>query len=188
MLPFETSIGPIALSATGFVALWGGLELRDRARGMAAWPSVRGRVTGGAVVANSNFDDGSPAYYPVISYQYVVGGTEYQGKRRTLVNAGVAGILRGAAQQVVARYPVGSEVTVFHDPENPGEAVLERTDPVAGPILLFALGAALVVAGPLWSKLHDLVGTRAIVAREAFQVEDPDRDRRHDSDVQSTGA
>ena len=151
VLPFEASIGPIALSATGFVALWGGFELRDRARGMAAWPSVRGRVTGGAVVANSTFDDGSPAYYPVISYQYEVAGKEYQGKRRTLVNVGVGGVLRGAAQQVVARYPVGSEVTVFYDPEDPGEAVLERTSPVAGPILLFALGAALVAAGPLWS-------------------------------------
>jgi hypothetical protein len=140
----------MALSATGFVALWGGFELRDRARGMARWPSVRGRVTAGAVVAGTTFDDGSPAYYPVITYRYVVAGREYEGKRRTLINVGVGGLLRGAAQQVVARYPVGSEVTVFYDPANPGEAVLERTNPVSGPILLFALGAALVVAGPLW--------------------------------------
>lgn len=153
MLPFETSIGPIALSATGFVALWGGFELRDRARGMAAWPSVRGRVTGGAVVAKGTLEDGSPAYYPVIRYQYVVAGQEYQGERRLLINVGVGGTLRGLAQRVIDRYPVGSEVTVFHDPQDPGAAVLERTDPSAGPTVLFALGAALVAAGPLWSWL-----------------------------------
>ena len=155
MLPFETSIGPIALSAAGLLALWGGFELRDRARRMEGWPSVRGRVTGGAVVADGTFDDGSPVYYPVISYRYVVAGNEYHGQRRSLIRVGFGGLNRGAAQRVLARYPVGAEVPVFHDPHDPSEAVLERTDPIAGPTFLFALGTTLVVAGPLlswWSR------------------------------------
>lgn len=151
MLLFETSIGPIFLSGAGLAALWGGFELRDRARRMAAWPSVRGRVTGSTLVADrTRMEDGSLAYYPEISYEYVVAGREYRGQRRSLINVGGSGPNRGVGQRVLARYPVGADVTVFHDPANPSDAILERPDPTAGPTLLFALGTALVVAGLLW--------------------------------------
>ncbi|HEX8850519.1 MAG TPA: DUF3592 domain-containing protein [Gemmatimonadaceae bacterium] len=151
MLLFETSIGPIALSAAGLAALWGGFELRDRARRMTAWPSVRGRVTGSTLVTDhTRMEDGTTAYYPQISYQYVVAGLEYRSQRRSLVDVGGSGLARGVAQRVLARYPVGSDVLVFYDPEHPSEAILERPDPVAGPVALFALGGALLIAGPLW--------------------------------------
>lgn len=147
----EISIGPMGLSIAGSVVVWGGFELRDRARRMNAWRSVRGTVTGSAVVADGTFDDGSTAYRPRIRYKYVVAEQEYSGQRRSLINVGVGFFLRGAAQRIVDRYPVGSEVIVFYDPANPGEAILERPDPVAGPGLLFALGAGLVAGGPLWA-------------------------------------
>ena len=151
MLLFETSISPIFLSAAGLAALWGGFELRDRAQRMTAWPSVRGRVTGSTLVPDDTpMEDGSTAYYPQISYEYVVGGHEYRGQRRSLVNVGGSGLNRGMGERVLARYPVGSEVVVFYDPQDPKEAILERPDPVAGPTFLFALGAALLVAGPVW--------------------------------------
>lgn len=151
MLLFEMSIGPIGLSAAGLAALWGGFEWRDRARRMSAWPSVRGRVTGSALVTDHTpMEDGSPAYYPRIDYQYVVAGLEYRGQRRSLINVGGGGLTRGVAQRVLARYPVGSEVAVFYDPQHPSEAILERPDPEAGPTFLFALGATLLIAGPLW--------------------------------------
>ena len=152
MLPFDTPLGPIALTVVGVLAVWGGFELRDRARRMTAWPSVRGRITSSALVKDSDpMLDGSPAYYPRIRYAYVVAGREYCGQRRALINVGVGAALRGEARRVLGRYPVGSEVTVFYDPANPSEAILERPGPVAGPTLLFVLGAALVVAGQLWS-------------------------------------
>ncbi len=151
MLLFEISIGPTVLSAAGLAALWGGFELRDRARRMTAWPSVHGRVTSSTLVTDhTRMEDGTVAYYPQTSYQYVVAGLEYRSQRRTLINVGGSGLARGVAERVLAQYPAGSDVLVFYDPEHPGEAILERPDPVAGPTALFALGVALLVAGPLW--------------------------------------
>ena len=151
MLVFETSIGPISLCAAGFAAFWGGFELRDRAQRMTAWPTVPGRVTGSTLVTDgAPMEDGSPAYYPQINYQYVVAGLEYRSQRRSLINVGGGSLTRGVAQRVLARYPVGSAVVVYYDPRNPNEAILERPDPVAGPTVLFALGGALLVAGSLW--------------------------------------
>jgi hypothetical protein len=142
----------MVLSAVGLVAIWGGFELRERARRMTTWPSVLGRVTASAVVAEGAFQtDGSTSYYPQIRYTYVVAGRGYAGQRRSLLNVGVEGVFRGGAQRIVERYPVGSDVLVFYDPANPSEAILERTDPVAGPTLLVAVGVMLVLAGPLWS-------------------------------------
>src|SRR6476659_1489605 len=102
MLLFETSIGPIFLSATGLGALWGGFELRDRAQRMTGWSSVRGRVTGSTLVTDGTpMDDGSRAYYPQISYQYVIEGREYRGQRRSLINVGGGGLNRGGGQRVL---------------------------------------------------------------------------------------
>lgn len=141
----------MVLSVAGVAVMWGGFEFRERARRMTTWASVRGCVTGSAVVADGTFDDGSATYYPRISYEYVVAGQEYAGQRRSLIDVGVGRFVRGAPRRIVERYPVGSEVIVFYDPANPREAILERSDPVIWPRRLFSSGAALTIAGPVWS-------------------------------------
>jgi hypothetical protein len=135
----------------GGSAVWSGFELRERAQRMITWASVRGSVTRTAIVADGTFEDGSAAYYPRISYRYVVAGKEYSGERRSLINVGTGRFLRAGLREVVERYPVGSEVIVFYDPADPREAILERPDPVAGPTLLCVFGAALAIGVPLWS-------------------------------------
>jgi Protein of unknown function (DUF3592) len=146
----EISIVPIAFIVVGGSAVWSGFELRERAQRMITRPSVRGAVTGTAIVADGTFEDGSAAYSPRISYKYVVAGKEYSGQRRSLINVPTGRCLRAGLRTTVDRFPVGSEVIVFYDPADPGEAILERPDPVIGPTLLSAFGAMLAVGLPLW--------------------------------------
>jgi hypothetical protein len=62
-------------------------------------------------------------FEPRISFSYRVGGRDYVSSafrydRRVTRH-------RGRAAQVVARYPVGSRVTVHYDPRDPADAILE---------------------------------------------------------------
>ena len=64
--------------------------------------------------------------YPVVVYQYEIGGKTYQSQ---IIRAGeqfLSARIIGQAQAAVARYPVGATVTVFYNPANPAESALER--------------------------------------------------------------
>jgi len=63
-------------------------------------------------------------YIPDIQFDNVVGGAKYSSNQRAL--GGKEGFnSRDAADAVVEKYPVGHMVTVYYDPEDPKEAVLE---------------------------------------------------------------
>jgi hypothetical protein len=60
-----------------------------------------------------------------VSYEYQVLGQSYTGAK---VAFGVAKSyrFRSQAENALAYYPLDSQVTVYYDPSNPAEAVLER--------------------------------------------------------------
>jgi hypothetical protein len=89
-----------------------------------SWPSTSGTVLISTV--QSKRTGRSRSTYPVVVYQYQVGGRDYQGQRikagEQFLNVRVA----GQAQATVARYPSGANVTVYYNPQNPAESALER--------------------------------------------------------------
>ena len=62
-------------------------------------------------------------YRPRIEYHYDYHGTSYQSKRIITVDINWP---KKEAEAAVARYPVESSVTVWVNPENPRQAVLEK--------------------------------------------------------------
>jgi len=114
----------------------------------ANWSSTMGTVTYSTI--ESRFNGDSTADYPVVHYTYQVMGQTLQGKKiMPGPETGGAG-----AKKVVARFPVGAQVTVYYDPNNPSDAVLERSMPghvkwlwitiILVDIFLCALGIVLV--------------------------------------------
>ncbi|MBD3290759.1 DUF3592 domain-containing protein [candidate division KSB1 bacterium] len=53
---------------------------------------------------------------PRIEYDYFVNDEKFHGSNY--------GNIDGIAESIVANYPVGKEVTVFYNPQNPCESVL----------------------------------------------------------------
>jgi hypothetical protein len=51
-----------------------------------------------------------------------------------------------AVERKVARYPVGSSVEVFYNPDNPLDAALEKTAPAGNIFLLIALLMLAILA------------------------------------------
>ncbi|MCC7358104.1 MAG: DUF3592 domain-containing protein [Anaerolineales bacterium] len=109
--------------------------LRNRAARSQQWPSTLGQVLTSGVREIAT-DDGR-FDWPNVTYQYAVGARTYTSNR---VSFGPASAFGGyTAQNVQARYPVGQAVTVYYDPGNPSEAVLERREHASRAYLIIAL-------------------------------------------------
>ena len=96
----------------------------------ADWPSTQGRITFSAVSdivpghsINDNLDDSHRA---VVEYTYTVNGIEYTGNRIAFTAGGTFSGTRRDADTMAQHYHKNAPVTVFYDPRNPSEAVLEK--------------------------------------------------------------
>jgi hypothetical protein len=108
----------------GCIATLLGIRMCKEARVTWTWPSTEGIVRGTEVLETSGFGTkGGSVFQPVITYEYSVGGVSHTGKRIKLVDISSSSRY---AHRVVARYPVGTGVTVYYDPDSPQDAVLQR--------------------------------------------------------------
>jgi len=89
----------------------------------SAWPSTMGTVTLSTIEVRRSSEGSSS--YPVVHYAYQVMGQPYQG-HKVMPGPEVGGT---GAHKVVARYPIGAQVMVYYNPQNPSEALLERGMP-----------------------------------------------------------
>jgi hypothetical protein len=114
-----------------------------KVRASQGWSEVEGTVLESWVRREESDDDEggvSYSYYPEIRYQYKVMGNEYQGEK--IAFGGKTGGLRSWANRKVAKYPTGSNVTIFYQPDNPTNAVLERR--VSMVLLVFGIIFVLI--------------------------------------------
>lgn len=93
--------------------------LRIAANAVKNWSSVPGKVTTSRVSYESSADKTNAT--PFVVYVYEVDGKTYE---ENSISPGILTISN--AEKVVARYPRGSEVTVYYNPKNPSQAVLEK--------------------------------------------------------------
>ena len=98
--------------------------MRRRMATVSQWPSTMGTVNSSYLERRSSSEGGS-TNYPVVQYSFQVGGKAFQNSKLA-PGPEVGGT---GAGKVVARYPVGAQVMVFYNPENPSDAVLERKAP-----------------------------------------------------------
>ncbi|MCE9646255.1 MAG: DUF3592 domain-containing protein [Chloroflexi bacterium] len=127
------SLGTVVCSVMIPIAMLGGigylLYRRNQQSGAArqlaqVWPSTAGIVLMSSV--QSRRTGRSHSTYPVVVYQYQVKGQTYQNQ---IIKAGEQFLnvrVTGQAQATVARYPIGANVTVYYNPENPADSALER--------------------------------------------------------------
>jgi len=104
------------------------------------WPSVN------AEIVETNIT-GQRAYSPEITCRYIVAGNKYILK----TDLKTPGFGRKKSRQqtsriIIAEYSVGSEVSVFYNPDNPQESCI-RTGPYWNNYLILALGFTFLCGG-----------------------------------------
>jgi hypothetical protein len=138
---------PVALFGFGLLMLLFFYAARRSAKAAATWPSVRGKIVKSEVEEYQERDDDDgrttwhTAYRPAVEYAYAVNGREHRGNQINHAMTVSAG--RGYAEKVAAKYPVGSEVDVHYDPNNPSTSALRTAGGAGATWIIF--GAALIV-------------------------------------------
>lgn len=119
-------IGSMLFSALLINAILLGIVLvtRRKVTQAASWQAVMGTVTYSGIEWRRG-SKGQSVAYPLVHYTYQVMGQLYQGNKIAPgMEVGGTG-----ARKVVERYPVGAQVMVYYDPNQPSDAVLERQMP-----------------------------------------------------------
>jgi hypothetical protein len=116
-----TSFFLLIFMAVGIgLSIWGWTVLQD-ARASESWPTTSGEILS-ANVRIDNDDDGT-SYFGDVSFRYVVNDSVYTSDNVSFGQYGSSN--RGRAEDIVAKYPVGSQVTVYYDANDPQTAALE---------------------------------------------------------------
>jgi|GEM_PF-361349 len=121
-----TTAGMVVLFSLPVVVMIGAMvaNVAIRMRRARDWLQAEGRITRSKLMVRrppAGNEIGTAVNVPDVAYMFSVGGQGYQGKRVSL------GDISGTfAEEAVRRYPVGSTVTVYYDPKDPTDCVLER--------------------------------------------------------------
>jgi hypothetical protein len=133
-VPFlDTTPGIVALFSLPFLALIGAAiaNVAIKMHRAKAWLQTQGKITRSQLAVRrppAGSEIGTAVNVPDIAYAFSVAGQSYRGQRVSL------GDISGSfAEEAVRRYPVGAKVTVYYDPRDPTDCVLERGLVAAGP-------------------------------------------------------
>ncbi len=110
----------------------------QKSRRSLQWPQVQGKVRSAKVFQHKGEGGGSSAE---IKYAYEVDGVGYESDR---VHFGDV-----AASDMVLKYRIGHDVSVYYDPDDPSIAVLDRKMTVLGNITAVIIGVAFTGMGCL---------------------------------------
>jgi hypothetical protein len=110
------------------------------------WPTVNGRVLASRLeekreeVHDEERTRPRVGFAAVVEYEYI-----HQGERCTASTLSMAEkqYARSLAQKVIDKYPVGTTVKVYVNPENPVEAVLEPGGSLSG-IMFLIIGLTFI--------------------------------------------
>jgi len=112
-----------------------------------SWPTASGTILDSSMEAHHNRDedgDIKTTYGASIQYKYLVDGQEFQGNRRTFTNVRTSSVRN--TEKILERYPLGSSVDVFYDPDDPSSSVLEP-GVGAGTYILLAVAIGFFIFG-----------------------------------------
>jgi len=133
-------------------------------RQAASWSQAPGRIVRSEMVAERQRSGGDAEKIvnaPAIEYEFEAGGRTIRGSRISIGDDSGGEY----SEATLARYPKGATVTVFYDPDDPRNCVLERAAPkdltLAGCLAALGLLALLCVSvyvlaahGPAFVRSH----------------------------------
>jgi hypothetical protein len=108
----------------GLAIVLSGVMTYRKSNQASHWLPAQGRIKTSEVTRTTG---GKIQYYAHIEYEYTAQGMNYSSNNVTFAQLmGIADTGQSAAQEKVKKFPAGSTVTVFYDPNDPRRAVLQK--------------------------------------------------------------
>ena len=138
-------------AAIGFI-VFGLFTMRETSRSRG-WARIDGRV----VTSNVTEFTGKSrtTWRPMVVYSYSVGSGRFMSTR--IAFHSMASGNRNDAAKIAARYPAGSRVPVFYDPQDPEQAVLQ---PGGNPWVFIVVGGVFSMLAVRMRMLQARAGKR----------------------------
>jgi len=133
------------LTLLGIAAIYFGTVQFNKSQEAKKWPQAKGVVVFSRV--NSHYSTGQHAtlmFSPDVRYQYSVNGQVYYSK--SISFGDYSSSIYSQIKNVVDKYYVNEDISVYYDPANPAQAVLEPGK-IGGIFIIFAVGALFLVVG-----------------------------------------
>ena len=102
------------------------------------WIPTTAQIVSGNIFARRGSK--STTYVLDIKYVYKVLEQSYENNQFSFGSEGTGYDTQKKAEGILAKYPVGSQVTIYYEPNNPQQAVLERKYDSTGAILAVIVG------------------------------------------------
>ena len=126
----------VLFGIAGAVMIFKYFQEQKEADESQGWSSTIGKITKSSIHREASFESSNTLYYSDVKYVYDFLGTEYTGNR--IAFGGSTGYSnRKKSEETLAKYPVGREIPVFYDPNNPKDSVLVRNLGMGGKVFLF---------------------------------------------------
>lgn len=124
----------------GILAFTGNILMQAKRR--TEWLDTKGEIIYSEI--NEVKGDEETMHFPAIRYRYKVNLVEYESTRIQIGDPPYAGSLLHT-NSIIKKYPLHKQVTVYYNPENHQESVLNKSAPVSGMVLLILLGISIVL-------------------------------------------
>ena len=137
-------VGVLAIAVGCFLAVVFNYAAFTQGFVSESWPTVEGKITSSSVAESGPRDH--LTFRAHVSYQYEVNETVHRSDRVDFNPTGMSSSKRVHAQEITRKYPVGKQVTIAYDPEDPNISVLEPGVKLGA---AFMIGLVCIVTGGL---------------------------------------
>jgi len=128
----------------GILAYTGNMIVKAKRR--TEWLDTKGEIIVSGI--NEVKREEEIMHFPAIRYRYRVNLVTYESTRIQIGDPPYAGSLQHT-KSIIEKYPLHKQVTVYYNPEDPQESVLNKSAPISGMVLLILLGISIVLCGLL---------------------------------------
>ena len=132
----------VAVAIIGIGIFLVGFFQIKKSRAAASWPSAPGMIRKAEIGRDQAVDHEATATLTLrVEYNFQASGGEHTGTRIRFDETLYHSIKE--AQKELNKYPVGGPVTVFFDPQNPTECVLEKRN--SSGMVFLVVGAIIII-------------------------------------------
>ena len=142
--PWGRAIGGLAFVVVGVEVIVMMLVMANLGRASWRWTRAPGRIVQSYVQQTGNGD-----YKTCISYRYQADGVDYDSGTISYIGKAMSGMRDSyeTYRAEILRFPIGLEVDVFYDPNQPPVAVLERGAKAGDVAACCLFGVVFIIAG-----------------------------------------